>query len=85
MALKGQKMSDAEKRAKKKYNAKPSSKKARARRNHDRRKAIREGRVKKGDGKDVHHPQGNARGPTRITTESKNRRNNGRKKVVRKK
>jgi hypothetical protein len=78
--MKGEKMSDAEHRAKTKYNAKPASKKARARRNRDRRKAIREGRVKKGDGKDIDHPKGNARGPTRVRSASANRRDNRRGK-----
>lgn len=80
MALKGEKMSASEKKAKKKYNAKPASKKARARRNRDRRKAIREGRVKKGDGKDIDHPAGNARGKTRVRSASANRRDNRRGK-----
>ncbi len=37
------------------YNAKPEQKKARAQRNAARREAEREGKVSKGDGKDVDH------------------------------
>lgn len=41
--------------AQKKYNAKPEQKKRRAARNKTRRKLIREGRVRVGDGKDIDH------------------------------
>lgn len=41
------------------YQGTPEQKKRRAQRNKDRRKAIREGRVSKGDGKDIHHVDGN--------------------------
>ena len=37
------------------YHAKPAQKRRRAQRNNARRKALREGRVKKGDRKEVHH------------------------------
>lgn len=37
------------------YHAKPEQKKRRAQRNASRRKMAKLGRVKKGDGKDVHH------------------------------
>jgi len=37
------------------YNKKPSVQKKRVANNKARREALREGRVKKGDGKDVHH------------------------------
>lgn len=37
------------------YDASPARKKARAARNKARREAMREGRVRKGDGKDVDH------------------------------
>lgn len=37
------------------YHAKPEQKKRRAARNAARRKAMKEGKVKKGDGKEVHH------------------------------
>jgi hypothetical protein len=41
------------------YHARPDQKKKRANRNAARRKLAREGRVKKGDGMDVHHKDGN--------------------------
>lgn len=41
------------------YHAKPEQKKRRAGRNAARRKAIAEGRAKKGDGRDVHHKNRN--------------------------
>jgi hypothetical protein len=41
------------------YHARPDQKKKRANRNAARRKLEREGRVKKGDGMDVHHKDGN--------------------------
>lgn len=41
------------------YHARPDQKKKRANRNAARRKLTREGRVKKGDGMDVHHKDGN--------------------------
>ena len=37
------------------YNKRPSVQKKRVANNKARREALREGRVKKGDGKDVHH------------------------------
>lgn len=49
----------ARQRAQAKYNAKPEQKKRRAMRNKARRLAIREGRARKGDGKDVGHANGN--------------------------
>lgn len=45
--------------AQKKYNAKPEQKKRRAARNATRRKLIREGRVRKGDGRDIDHKNHN--------------------------
>jgi hypothetical protein len=41
------------------YHARPDQKKKRANRNAARRKLTREGRVRKGDGMDVHHKDGN--------------------------
>lgn len=41
------------------YHARPDQKKKRANRNAARRKLMREGRVRKGDGMDVHHKDGN--------------------------
>ena len=86
MALKGQKMSAAEAKAKKKYNAKPSSKKDRAARNKARAEAIKDGRAKKGDGKDIDHKKklkkggSNAKSNTRVRNRSANRKDNGRSK-----
>lgn len=44
------------------YNSKPEQKKNRAARNKARREAMKEGRVKKGDGKDMSHKKGLAQG-----------------------
>ena len=41
------------------YDSKPTVKKKRANRNLARRRAMRAGRVRKGDGKEVHHVDGN--------------------------
>jgi hypothetical protein len=41
------------------YHARPDQKKKRANRNAARRKLASQGRVKKGDGMDVHHKDGN--------------------------
>jgi len=54
-----QKNTPARRRANAKYAAKPEQKKRRAARTKARRQAVRDGRVKKGDGKDVHHKDGN--------------------------
>lgn len=53
----------------------PSEVKKRVTRNADRRKAMKEGRVSKGDGKDVHHTKGasGGRGNTRVVSASANR------------
>lgn len=65
------------------YHAKPEQKKNRAKRNNARRRFEREGRVKKGDGKDVDHKNpirsGGANGNSnlRVTTKSANRARNG--------
>jgi len=45
--------------AQKKYNAKPEQVKRRAARNATRREAMAAGKVKKGDGKDMDHRNGN--------------------------
>ena len=45
----------------KKYHSSTRMKEERALRNKNRRKAIREGRVKKGDGKHIDHKDGNPR------------------------
>lgn len=44
------------------YHASPEQKKRRAQRNAARRKAMREGKVKKGDGKEVDHLGSNRKG-----------------------
>lgn len=49
----------AEKRASKKYNAKPEQLKRRAARNKARAAMIKAGKARKGDGKDVEHIDGN--------------------------
>lgn len=50
---------EARRRAQAKYNSKPEQKKRRAMRNKARRQMIREGKARKGDGKDVMHKDGN--------------------------
>lgn len=76
------KVTEAQRRARRKYNAKPHAKKKRAENNRARRQAIREGRAKKGDGKDVHHTKGNngKPGPTKVMSRSKNRSDNKQRK-----
>jgi hypothetical protein len=54
------KNTEARQRAQAKYNAKPEQKKKRAARNKARREMIKAGKVRKGDGKDVAHKDGNA-------------------------
>ena len=59
-----------------KYDSQPHVKKKRANRNLARRRAMRGGLAKKGDGKDVHHVGGNAlnkNSRTRVVSASKNR------------
>lgn len=72
-----QKNTEARQRAQAKYNSKPEQKKRRAARNKARRQAIREGRVKKGDGKDIDHKDGNpfnnSKSNLRVQSPSKNR------------
>lgn len=60
------------------YHAKPEQKKRRADRNRARREAEREGRVHKGDGKEVDHLGSHRTGrlrniPTRVVSKRKNR------------
>lgn len=57
------------------YHASPKQKKDRASRNAARRKMIKNGKVKKGDNKDVHHVNGNVRDNTQLAVkkQSKNR------------
>ncbi len=61
------------------YHKKPEQKKRRAQRNKANRKAKREGRIHKGDGKEVDHKGSHRRGslahvPTRVTSRAANRR-----------
>lgn len=69
--------------AKRKYNQQPEQKKRRAQRNAARREMEREGKVHKGDGKDVDHVKHKARGKLnnsksnlRVMDRSKNRAKN---------
>lgn len=61
----------------KNYQGTPQQKKRRAMRNKARRKLMKSGLAKKGDGKDVHHkdhnPMNNARSNLRIASQSSNR------------
>jgi tRNA nucleotidyltransferase/poly(A) polymerase len=61
----------------KNYHSKRKQKKNRAGRNAARSKAMKSGQVKKGDGKDIHHrdgnPQNNAAGNTVVRSASSNR------------
>lgn len=94
MAKKGQYKRGAkpESVAKRKYNSSPEQKKRRAQRNNVRRKLEREGRVKKGDGKDIDHKDyntaNNSRSNLRVRNKSANRADNrgtgGRKPAVKK-
>ena len=61
------------------YGARPEQKKARAQRNAARREAEKEGKVKKGDGKDVDHKKplskggSNSKSNLRLASKKKNR------------
>lgn len=59
------------------FHSKPKQKKRRAGRNAARRKMAAAGKVKKGDGKDVHHKDGNSlnnkKKNLRVESRSKNR------------
>lgn len=63
----------------KKYHSSPDAIRERARRNHDRLEAQKKGLVHKGDGKEVDHPAGDARGPTRVISRKANRAAGARK------
>jgi hypothetical protein len=66
------------------YHAKPSQRKARASRNRARTKMTKAGKVRKGDGKEVDHKNGNPRDNRRknlkVMTKKANRRKGGGKK-----
>jgi len=61
-----------------KYHSSTRMKKERALRNKNRRKAIREGRVKRGDGKHLDHrdgnPKNNSKGNLRVISAKANRK-----------
>mgnify|MGYP006443977721 FL=1 len=52
------------------YHSKPAQKKARASRNAARAKMMAGGKVKKGDGKDVHHTTGNPMNKKKLSVKS---------------
>jgi len=82
MPAKGQfkKNATADSIRQRKYNSKPSSKKDRASRNSARREAERDGRVRKGDGKDIDHsnmnPRDNSKKNLKVVSKSSNRAKN---------
>ena len=71
------------KREYKKYQGTEEQKKKRALRNKARRDAVKDGRARKGDGKDIDHKKplrsggSNAKSNTRVRGESANRADNG--------
>lgn len=61
------------------YHGTSEQKKRRAQRNKDRRKKLASGAVKKGDGKEVHHPNAKRKGKslgkkTRVVSKATNRK-----------
>lgn len=67
------------------YHGKPEQKKRRAQRNAARSKAKKEGKVKKGDGKEVHHVNAPRKGPlnnkkTKVVSRAANRRQQPKRK-----
>lgn len=61
------------------YHGTEEQKKRRAQRNRDRRRAESDGRVSKGDGKEVHHPKSRRKGrslggSTRVVSKAYNRK-----------
>ena len=56
-----------------KYQASEEQKHRRALRNKARRKALREGKVHKGDNMDIHHPDHGLMGDIKVMPRSKNR------------
>lgn len=71
------------KREYEKYQGTPEQKKKRAARNKARRQAIKDGRAKKGDGKDIDHKKplrsggSTSKSNTRVRSRSANRADNG--------
>ena len=82
MPAKGKTSSTASKRSKQQraYNSTPAQKKRRAQRNAARAKLIKEGKVSKGDGKDVDHKDKNTANNSsknlRVKSKSSNRADN---------
>ena len=69
-----------------KFDAKPEEKKKRVNRNLARRRAMRAGLVRKGDGKDVHHTTGNPMNNKKLAVKPKSKnRSFARTKTARKK
>ena len=66
----------AERRAQAKYQKKPAQVRKRVARNKARRTLIREGKVHKGDGKDVNHRDGNATNNKRSNWQVQSRKAN---------
>ena len=68
------------------YDSKPNVKKKRANRNYARRKAVKAGRARSGDGKDVHHTSGNPMNNKKLSVKSKSKNSSfARTKTARKK
>ncbi len=82
MPKKGQFKANASKRSKqqRKFNSSPTQKKRRAGRNAARRKMVKAGKARKGDGKDVEHrnknTRDNSKGNITMRNRSKNRADN---------
>lgn len=83
MPKKGELKSNATARSKeqRKFNGTETQKKRRAQRNKARREAEKDGRVSKGDGKDLDHKdrdtKNNSKKNTRVTSRKKNRSHGG--------
>jgi hypothetical protein len=75
MAKKGSRKTNVKRRTKndRDYDASPARRKARAARNRARRAAIKAGKARKGDGKDVHHSGKGGRGSTTVVASKTNR------------
>jgi len=55
------------------YHSSPAQKRRRAARNKARRQMIREGRARKGDGRDVHHRDGNPKNNSKSNLQVRSR------------
>lgn len=69
------------------YGARPEQKKRRAKRNAARNALLKSGKVKKGDGKDVHHKDGNPlnNDPSNLSIVSRAYNRNNNNKITKKK